>query len=367
MLKSSFQKLIQKTKRTLLNIQARSKKQTWPNQSIVFYASETPYEWTPESLNTGIGGAEGRIIHLARAWAKLGYQVTVFNSCGSKAGVYEGVSYLSHSKFNPFDRFDTLIVWHFAWRIKFPIKANRVWLDLGKGVLLPQESTYQKLGNYDKIFCKNKFHRSTLPEIPDKKIAIIPNGLDDDFQKLRSNPKNPNKIIYASNYARGLERMLEFGWPLIRQELPFAELHIFYGWPQGISQEWKAKMDKLMQQPGVIERGKVSRTRLMQEKSTSVIHYYGCTFSEIDCNTVRESAFVGCVPVTTDYAGLRDKDYCVKVPGDPFAPETQAALANQIVSLLKDPEQLSMLSDKLFQLVRSETWDNVAAQWLSEM
>lgn len=367
MLKGSFQKLLQKTKRTLSSIQARLHTKIWPHKSIVVYASETPYEWSPDSLKTGIGGAEGRVIHLAKEWAKLGYEVTVFNSCGSKEGVYENVSYFDYTKFNPYDSFDTLVVWHFAWRIKFPIKANRVWLDLGKGVLLPRESTYEKLCKYDKIFCKNNFHRSTLPDIPDEKIVIIPNGLDDNFQSLRENPKDPHKIIYASNYSRGLERMLEFGWPLIKQELPLAELHIFYGWPKGVSEEWKAKMVKLMQQPGVTEHGKVSRERLMQEKSTSAIHYYGCTFDEIDCNTVRESAFVGCIPVTIDYAGLKDKDYCLKVPGNPFTRETQEALAHQIISLLSNPETLSAFSDKIFNLVRSETWNNVAKQWLLEI
>ena len=193
-------KIAQKITNISLGVKNRLHYKKWPSNSIAIYATETPYEWSPLSLKTGVGGAEGRIIYLAKEWAKKGYTVEVFNSCGENSGVFDGVTYRSHQEFNKHDHFDTLLVWHFAWRLNFPVKANRVWLDLGKGVLLPEESSYKKLGKYDKIFCKNKFHRSTLPNIPDEKIVIIPNGLDTGFQDLSRNQKDPNKC--KKNQAR---------------------------------------------------------------------------------------------------------------------------------------------------------------------
>ena len=358
--------LAKKPAKTLSALKTRFLTKVWPDKSIVFYTGATPNEWNPDSLKTGIGGAEGRIIHLSREWVKQGYSVTVFNNCGNQEGTYDGVQYLNHQNFNQHDTFDTLIVWQFAWRIKFPIKATRVWLDLGKGVLLPEEAAYQKLKGYNKVFCKNIFHRSTLPEIPESKIAIIPNGIDKEFASLYEEPKDINRIIYASNYIRGLERMLEFGWPLIKSELPNAELHIFYGWGKNLDPAWKRKMLNLMEQPGVIEHGKVGRQQMMKEKSTSAIHYYGCTFKETDCNTVRESALVGCVPVTTDYAALTDKSYCVKVSGNPYNEETQKALACKVVELLKNPSELSVIREQFVHQVRNETWENIAKLWLAQ-
>lgn len=356
--------LLQKIKGKLKNIQNRLTPKKWKSKSIVYYTGATSHEWTPDSLVSGIGGAEGRIIYLAKEWVKLGYEVTVYNNCGSKEGIYDSVQYLNYRKFNPYDQFDILIMWQFAWRLKFPIKANKVWLDLGQGVLLPEQVTYDKLKGYDTIFCKNKYHRSLLPEIPDSLIAIIPNGLDSKFINLKKNPKQPNKIIYASNYSRGLEYMLRFGWPIIKRELPEAELHIYYGWSKNVESDWKKAMLELMKQPGVTEHGKVGREKLMEEKSTSTINYYGCTFDELDCNTVRESAFVGCVPVTTNYAGLQDKDYCIKVSGHPYKRETQEALAYKIVELLKNVHQLEKLREECFELVQNETWEKVAKLWL---
>ena len=359
--------LLNKIKDKLKNIQNRLTAQKWRKKSIVYYTGHTPYEWTPESLKTGLGGADARIIYLSREWVKLGYEVTVYNNCGSKEGVYEGVKYFNYQKFNQYDAFNILIMWQFYWRLKFPRKANNVWLDLGQGVLLPKQAKYEKLKDYDCIFCKTNFHRSTLPEIPDHKIAIIPNGIDPRFVSLKNNPKELYKIIYASNYIRGLEYMLEFGWPIIKKEVPEAELHIYYGWPKNVEPDWKERMLKLMSQPGVMEHGKIGKEKLMKEKSTSTINYYGCTFKETDCNTVRESAFVGCIPVTTDYAGLQDKDYCLKVSGHPYDRETQEALAYKVVELLKNPQQLPEVREKCFNLVQNETWENVAKLWLEQI
>jgi hypothetical protein len=104
----------------------------------------------------------------------------------------------------------------------------------------------------------------------------------------------------------------------------------------------------------------------MQEKSRSSIHYYGCIWPETDCISVRESALVGCVPVTTKYAALAEKPYCIKVSGDPRAKRTQEALARRIVELLKNPKKLEKLSKKFKKSAAKDNWRNIAKLWLKE-
>ena len=234
---------------------------------------------------------------------------------------------------------------------------------------MPEQVTPQKLAKFDKIFVKSQYHRSLLPEIPDSKITIITNGADAVYFEYASLPKEPYKIIYASNYIRGLERMLLWGWPIIKKEVPEAHLDIYYGWhtldeSKPKNREWKAKMIELIQQPGVSEHGRIGVDKLIEEKATSAIHYYGCTFQEIDCISVRESAMVGCVPVTTDYAALSEKDYCIKVAGNPYEQETHETLAYKIIALLKDPENLARIREYNQKLVRKETWENIAKTWV---
>ena len=54
----------------------------WDNNSIVIY-SNFPFhveDWSPLSLNKGIGGSEEAIIYLSQELVKLGYQITIFGS-----------------------------------------------------------------------------------------------------------------------------------------------------------------------------------------------------------------------------------------------------------------------------------------------
>ncbi len=209
-----IKKLLNSFNSKLIALKQRITPKVWSEKSIVYYTGHTPYEWSPESLKTGIGGSESAIIFLAREWSKLGCQVTVYNNCGSLGKLYDGVEYIHYSQFNPYDKFDTLIIWRYPWRLNLKTKANRIFLDLHE-VLLSEQVTPQKLVKFDKIFVKSQYHRSLLPEISDSKIAIITNGADAAYFEYSSLPKEPYKIIYASNYIRGLERMLLWGWPII--------------------------------------------------------------------------------------------------------------------------------------------------------
>ncbi len=369
-----------KITRKFRNLGNQFNSKIWPDKSIVFYAGTTPYphyDWSPLDLKTGLGGSELAVINLAREWVKLGYQVTVYNSCSQAEGIYEGVTYLHHSKFNQYDTFDTLIIWRYPWILYPKTKANRIWLELQE-MLLPEQVTEDKLAKFDKIFVRSQYHQTILPKIEDARICLLPNGVESNYAAWRDNPKAPYKLIYASSYNRGLERMLTYGWPIIKREIPQATLYIYYGFPaikhptsddENIigTPAWVRKMKKSMEQPGIIECGRIGVDELVREKSTSTIHYYACTFQETDCISVRESALVGCVPVTTDYAALAEKDYCIKVPGNPYQQETQELVAGKIVEFLKKPEQLQNLRRQFQEIAKHETWENIASAWLANI
>lgn len=356
-------------KSKLISLQQKITSKVWQEKSIVYYTGHTDYQWTPESLKTGIGGSESAIINLAREWVKSGYQVSVYNNCGDREGLYEGVQYFHYSRFNKYDTFDTLIIWRYPWRLYPKTKAKRIFLDLHE-VLQPEQVVTEKLNKFDKIFVKSQYHRSLLPQISGDKIKIITNGFDLNYLNYNNFPKDFYKIIYASNYVRGLEKMLLYGWPIIKKEVPQAHLDIYYGWQDHDDSKkelrlWKEKMIELMNQPGVTEWGRIGVEELIKEKARSVIHYYGCTFQEIDCISVRESAAVGCVPVTTDYAALSEKDYCLKVSGNPYAKETQEKLAHTIVDLLKNHEKLKEINQKYLDIVKQENWQIISRSWFN--
>ncbi|NEQ36353.1 MAG: glycosyltransferase family 4 protein [Okeania sp. SIO3I5] len=337
----------------------------WQEKSIVYFLGKRFLVLESDLKTKGASGSDSSVFFLTREWVKQGYDVTIFTNCGNKEGIYGGVKYINYDKINWYDTFDTLIIWRHPKMLPTFAKAKRIWFDWHD--IITFNPIY--LSRYDKIFAKSYYQRNLLPDIPDDKFVIINNGADSNVLELSKNEKQPYRLVYASRYYRGLEFMLMWGWPFIKKEIPKAELHVYYGWTKRDSSKelipWKEKMMELMKQPGVIEHGSIGHNQLMYEKSTSAIHYYGCAYEEIDCISIRESVMVGCVPVTTNYAVFGEKDYCVRVPGDPFIRETQEALADKVIELLKKPEILAELRLHFQKLVKNETWDNVAQQWLS--
>ncbi len=351
----------------LQKITKKLKAKTWSENSIVYYVGNRKENLTPESLKEGTSGSYTALIYLCQEWAKLGREVTVYAPCGDKAGIYDGVEYVQYYNFNEADTFNILIIFQHSYLLPLPIKAKKVcfeWQDIYGPKLQPKD----KLARFDLIFAKSNYQRQLMSFIPDEKFVILTNGINKNVVQFNNNKKEPYKLIYASRYYRGLEDMLTHGWPIIKKEIPEAELHIYYGFvlrDMGEENEdWRAKMLKLMQQDGVFDHGRIDQTELIKEKSTATIHYYGCTYPEIDCISLRESAAVGCVPVTTTCGVFAEKDYAVKVEGNPTSKETQEAVAYKIVELLKNPEELAIIKEKFMALAIQETWDKIAPIWL---
>ena len=64
----------------------------------------------------------------------------------------------------------------------------------------------------------------------------------DQFESIQER-KNPYACIYGSNYAQGLEILLDH-WPEIKRQFPRASLDIYYGWQHWamLAPEKEAKM-----------------------------------------------------------------------------------------------------------------------------
>ncbi len=353
---------------SIANTLRRARSKTWPHNSIVYYTGNRKEGLTPGNLEKGTSGTDSAVIYLSKEWAKAGHEVTVFSNCEGLEGDYDGVRYINHYEFNPYDSFDTLIILSHPYLLPSSVSANKIcwdWHDvLGNSKVYPPE----KIARFDQVFAKSKFQRDLLPDIPDSKFTIATNGVNQTIFNRDQVQKQPFKIIYSSRYYRGLENMLRQGWPLIVERIPQAELHIYHGWSRRESQskydDWRNEMEMLFQQPGVFEHGRVSQEKLIAEKETASIHYYACTYPEIDCISVRESAAVGCVPVTTDFAAFKEKQYCVKVSGEPEARDTQEKIAYRIIELLENPDELATLSKRFRELAKRETWHEVSKVWL---
>jgi hypothetical protein len=341
----------------------------WPEKSIVIHAGNTIEKWSPNSLNTGIGGSESAIIQLARYWRKNGYTVTVFCGCDS-VGEHEGVVYKNSEDFNILDDFDILILWRkFEYINQIDIRARKCFIDL-HDTISNEHVSKSVIDRVTKICVKSVFHRNMLDTIPDSKLAVIPNGGASTYSI--NEKRDPNYVIYASSYDRGLAYMLKWGWPKIKKACPNAYLKIFYGWDlydklnrTGENQLYKSIIVDLMKQERIIECGRISQEKLMIEKAKANIHWYTGDFTEIDCISVRESASLGCIPVVSESVEVfKEKIYCpFLIKGRPSSKSMQESAADKVIELIQN-ETLADETRKTIELAKKETWENTGEKWL---
>lgn len=335
----------------------------WPSKSIVYFVGPGVEQfWDGESR--AIGGSETAVINLTKEWVKLGYKVVVYGVPKEDHVDKDGVEWRQWYKFNPNDTFDILINWRNPDVTK--IKARLKIVDFHD---VPSYIYFTKelVDGVDNFYVKSEYQKSLIDNQDARdKCKVISNGYTPYKVKEDHNNK---KIVYASSYDRGLEFLLKWGWPIVKKDHPDAELHIYYGWdtfdlmtrgnPE--RQSWKAKMLELMKQEGVYEHGRIDQKELLQIKSQSNINWYPTTFEEIDCISVRESAAVGCIPVTSSYAVFQDKEYVSKVEGNPRDKATQEKIAKEVSRLLSGDSE--GLRGKFKELASKETWKEIASRW----
>lgn len=339
----------------LLDFRRRfTKPKIWSDKSIVYFCSSAFEDWGPDSLKTGCGGSEEAVIHLTRRWAKMGYEVTVFNNCPREKTV-DGVQWVRWEKFNPRDIFNILISWRNNPFVE-PKVASKKFIDVHD---VPNLAYFNPKTLEDvTLMVKSQYHRSLFPDLPDENFQIINNGVELD--KFQNPVKTPNNLVYTSSYDRGLEYLLEM-WADVKKEVPDATLDVAYGWNMfdksssaktKEGQAWKAKMNALLDQDGITHHGRLNSEEVTKLYLQADVWAYPTDFPEIDCISATKAMAAKCVPITTDYAVMKERNQGVIVSGD---------FKEQLIALLKDDKRKNELRNKID--VSNFDWDSVAKRW----
>lgn len=283
-------------------------------KDIAYFCGMTSGEWNPRiAEEKGVGGSEEAVIHLSKRWAKQGYNVTVYNSCGYKEEVFDGVTYKPFWMFNARDKHDVVICWRNLHLADLNLNTTKLFIDV-HDMIKPGEFTEERLKKVDKVFLKSNFHRSVFPTIPDEKVVIVPNGIDTsvfegDFEK------DPYLIVNTSSPDRSLSSFIE-GFKKVKEKVPKAKAIWAYGWdvfdsvhasnPQLM--EWKEEIVKKMKETeGFTNAGKLSHGEVAKLYQRGSVFGYPSEFAEIDCISLSKAMAAGCYPVTTDFAAMGDK------------------------------------------------------------
>lgn len=366
----------------------------WEKDEITILCGPGVGYWTPDSIAGGIGGSEEAVIYLSQELKKLGWKVTVYGNPGEKAGDFDGVTYLPWYDCNPRDYFNVLIAWRFIGYFDADINARFTMLWLHDVPNNP-DFTKERLARVDKIAVLSDYHRSILRmfdgkqfhQVPDDKIFLTANGIPTISTKIVENldtatendgtllmpvKRKPHTMIYSSSPDRGLVYLL-LNWERVREAVPDAELHIFYGFETFDAfykdnpgkMEWKQQMLQLMKKPGIKYHGRVGHKHLHEAMTNIAVWAYPTDFTEISCITAMKAQRFGAIPVCTTLAALEQtvaNGY--KVDVDITDEEGQEEYFNTLIKVLKDEEGQEQLRRDMMQFAQDYyDWKHVAFKW----
>lgn len=351
------------------------------DRRVVIWVGPAFEPWDPTTLNTkGIGGSETAVIEMGRELTKLGCKVVVYGDCEKTAGIYDDVEYRHYATFTGEDC-DVFIssrvpaVMQYADRIKARLKL--LWVhDIHCGPPTPDMSKW--LLCFDRILCLSKWHRdyflSVYPAVAPETVLVTRNGIN--LSRFASEPvKQGNRLIYSSSPNRGLDALLQM-FPLIREQVPDAELHVYYGfdtWEKFAKmrndqteladiQRYKDLLMAAQAKGGVAWHGRVPQSELAQAFLASKVWAYPTTFPETSCITAMEAQAAGCVPVTSKFAALAETvKHGILIP---FSNTYGRQWVDAVVRALKDePFRTAMASAGRAYALENLSWASLARDW----
>lgn len=347
-------------------------------KDLVIYCSNTAHQWY-EGGKGFIGGSEEAVINNARELSKLGWNVTVYNNCGHKAVVVDGVTYKPFWEWNYRDKQDVTILWRWAKPLDAEINCPKILVDL-HDVTSEGEFTESRLKKVTKIMVKSEFHRSLFPNIPDDKIQVIQNGID--LSLLTTGEKrDPYLIVNTSSADRSMDVLPKL-FKEIKAKVPKARCVWYYGWEtfdtsyasDSKKMAWKAQVQAEMKEAGIEEGGRLSQAEIGKVYQRAAIMAYPTEFAEIDCISLRKAQAAGCFPVATDFGALKEtihfgdtvasnktKDTWNKPYQWTFGiedPKKQAEWVEDVVFRLKNPKPFDPTEWR-----KQFSWAEIAKRW----
>lgn len=328
-------------------------------------AGTTP--WDPDDIKKGITGSEEAVIYISDELVKLGYKVVVLGNPPQNSPYSRSESNPRYIQDNPAD--DTVYDIGVAWRL--PELGRKIQHRARKMYLWPHDICIfnegaAEINAFKDILWLSKWQRENWIA---RNAAyaqfnnIYGNGiLPTQFQKITER-ENPYSCIYGSNYARGLEVLLDI-WPDIKHEFPRATLDVYYGWQHWgqLSREKELKMRAqvyLLGPLGVVDHGLVPHETLNQAYAKASFWTYPCIMPETFCITALRAQLSGAVPVIIEGSALGE------TVRHGYQCTNQQAYFKTLVNALQNAEKIT-LDDrkKMGEFIQQEyTWEAVAKKW----
>lgn len=353
-------------------------------KDMVIFCGYTAEEWTPASIaKTGSGGSEEAITTVSAGFAKKGWNVIVYNNCGTEESIHEGVTYRPYMSWNYRDKQDVTILWRQTKPLDWEINSTKVFVDM-HDVIPVGEFTPDRIERATGIFFKSKYHRNLFKNIPDAKAYVIPNGIHpEEFPVI---DKDDMLMINTASPVRALSALIDI-MKEVRKEVPKAKMQWAYGWSvtdKGMEiageteyPNWKSEIIKGMKEAGIEDIGRLTYKEVANLYNKASLYLYPTGFPEIDCISITKALAAGSFPITTDYAAVGEK---AGHGGDfihwPFTDkefdwydmavnkeEVKQEFVKQIIQRLKNPPSTEGRKTMREWATKHFAWENIISRW----
>lgn len=349
-------------------------------KDLVYYCGYTTKLWNPDVADKdGVGGSEEAVINLSKRWAKLGWNVTVYNHCGIGKD-YEGVKYRPYWEYNARDKQDILILWRHPKPCDWKLNAKKIFVDM-HDVVPKEEFIPERLERIDKVFVKTQAHRKLYPNVPDEKIVIIPNGVDPS-QFEDTVEKNPYLILNTSSPDRHLESTLDVFEELISKSTKPWKLAWYYGWGiyEDVHEEdnemmkWKEvqteRFNKLVKEGRAEGGGMISHSEVAKKYLEAGVFLYPTQFYEIHCISAVKAQLAKCKMVTSDFAALNetvnDAHHKIHTVGEKWMRDNTLG-DNQTELYVDAIRDRSNYADTSEWAKEKYNWEKISSNWNDEL
>lgn len=342
-------------------------------KTIDLYVGPSHEQWSPKSVEKGVGGSEEMFIGMAKELAKT-YKVRVWSRCLEDEGIYDGVEYKNYDDFDMkqtdiliIARSPQLLLKHHLDKVK---AKKYLWLH---DTINPLEVICYLMG-FDGIFTASKWHREYYVQCcaPEFRSKIIQTRNAVDYSLFNQKvTRDPYTMVYGSLYNRGLSELLTM-WPKIKLAVPQAKLRIFYGWqtiekllPLKDFQNFKKQMEHLMDQEGITHLGRISHKEVAKEMLGAGVWVYPTSFNEISCITAMKAQIGGAIPVVIPIAALNETvKYGVKISNGKNQEEILGNWSDALIRILKDTKGQEQFR-KVMMRGSKDIWSykGLASQW----
>ncbi len=346
---------------------------------IIMYIGPGSERWNPDTFaRGGLGGSETMAWEMARRLSKLGHKVTFYGDCQDMEGVFDGVQFVNYPAFKDV-KCDVFLTSRRPQIVddSFGISAKvRVcWVhDVHCGAALDHVRSLK----IDRFLCLSQWHKDFFLRqyefLPDTQVVVTRNGID--LSRFSgSETRNPHRIVYSSSPDRGLQTAIN-AMPRIRESVPDAELHIYYGFKNWeMSTIGDASQQNIIRHlkdliathksHGVVFHDRLSQTQLAREFMKSGVWGYPTWFSETSCITAMEAQAAGLRVVTSPIAALNETvaSRGSMIHGDWLAPDYMQSYVSAVVDALRRPgdsdrDELKSYAQTNFGL------DSLARDWV---